>query len=179
MKHSPRTWAQERAQPHQIEKGPRVLVVRIDEGKLDFIAPGKLANDSRLGGRMNPSRMGERRKHFTNQKADRLVVGEEAVRVSVDGIHQNLFLARTLPSKGRRNHRRRKTTQGTNLDSARWSEDADECGKKEAVTKVNRSGSSGVILDRAQKSDLLRRRTLFFAIEKLGEKPILCFVIVE
>ena len=154
-------------------------MVRIDEGKLEFIAPDKFANDSRLGRRMNSYRLGECRKHFTNQKADRLVLGEKALRVSVDGIHQNLFLAGTLPSKGRRNHRRRKTAQGANLEGARRSENADECGKKEAITKMNCSGSSGVILDRAQKSELLRRGTLFFAIDELGEKPILCFVIVE
>ena len=87
MKHNPCTGAEERSQPHQIEKRPRMLVVRIDKGKLDFIATGKFADNSRLSRRMDSHRLGEGRKHIVQQKTDRLVPFQDAVSVSVDGVY--------------------------------------------------------------------------------------------
>src|SRR3954453_18749487 len=120
---------------------------------------------------MNSHCVGQRRKNLADQKADRLLRRNDAVRTSVDRIHQYFVGMLRLDSRG--DHGGRKTIQRPDFDGARWSQDTYKRGQKKAVAEMNRPFSSGISLDRAQKIDLARRRFFFCATQELGEEPML------
>src|SRR6266478_4052296 len=128
---------------------------------------------------MYANRTGQVRNDVRYLKTDRLVCIDNAMRIPINRIDENSLPVGMSTMKGSRDHCSRKTGQGANLDCPLRSNNTHKGSQKKKLPQTDRPWVRATVLDRTKKFYLTRWRHPFTATQKLGQTPIVHFVVFQ
>jgi hypothetical protein len=132
-------------EPDDIEQGPGMTVIGIDEGQAKFFPCSDFTNKIRAVPRVHSHGGGKVRNQPGNLKTRRSRFLDDALTAEVDRLHYDFIPASVLPINGRGDYCRGKAGQRSNLNGAARRENTHEGSEKKIILPTNSSRMPGVI----------------------------------
>jgi hypothetical protein len=128
-----------RRESNDIEQGPRMTVIGIDEGQTKFFPCSDFTNKFRAAPGVHSHGGGKVGNQPRNLKTRRLHFLDDALPAEVDRFHQDFIPVSVLPINGRDDYCRGKAGQPSNLNSAARRENTINGREKKIILPTNSS----------------------------------------
>lgn len=132
-------------EPDDIEQGPGMTVIGIDEGQAKFFPRSEFTDKIRVAPRVHSHGGDKVRNQPGNLKTSRSRFLDDALTAEVDRLHQDFIPASVLPIDGRGDYCRGKSGQRSNLNSAVRRENTNKRSQKKIILRTDSSRMPGLL----------------------------------